>query len=74
MSAARDAAFKGVDNALSDALLKISGTYELCLIDAAGDASKEAGCKAAMDRGLGFAKRAHADVRAVVDQQWPQGS
>jgi hypothetical protein len=74
MSAARDAALKGVDSALGDAVSKLSGTYEICLIDAGGDAAKEAECKAIRDRSLGFAKRAYADMLDAVNQQWPQGS
>jgi hypothetical protein len=74
MSAARDTALKGVDEALGDAVSKISATYELCLIDAAGDGTKEAHCKAIRDRSLGFAKRSYADMLDAVNQQWPQGS
>jgi hypothetical protein len=74
MSAARDAALKGVDSALSDAVSKISGTYQLCLVDAGGDASKEAACQASRDRGLNSAKRAYVDMLDAVNQQWPQGS
>jgi hypothetical protein len=72
MSEARDAALKGVDSALSDAVSKISGTYELCLIDAGGDAAKEGACQASRDRGLSFAKRAYADMLDAVNRQWPQ--
>jgi hypothetical protein len=74
MSAAREAALKGVDNALGDAVSKLSGNYENCLIDAGGDAAKEAECKAIRDRSLGFAKRAYADMLDAVNQQWPPGS
>jgi hypothetical protein len=74
MSTARDAALKGVDSALGDAVSKLSGTYETCLIDAGGDSAKEAECKAIRDRSLGFAKRAYADMLDAVNQQWPQGS
>jgi hypothetical protein len=74
MSAAREAALKGVDSALGDAVAKLSCTYETCLIDAGGDAAKEAECKAIRDRSLGFAKRVYADMLEAVNQQWPQGS
>jgi hypothetical protein len=74
MSAARDAALKAVDSALGDAVSKLSGTYETCLIEAGGDAAKEAECKAIRDRSLGFAKRAYGDMLDAVNQQWPQGS
>jgi hypothetical protein len=71
MSAARDAALKGTDTALEDAVSKLSGIYENCLIEAAGDAAQEAECKAIRDRGLGFAKRAYTDMVQAVNQQWP---
>jgi hypothetical protein len=58
MSAARDIAVKGVESALGDAVSKLSSTYENCLIEANGNADKEAECKATRDRSLGFAKRA----------------
>ena len=74
MSAARDNAVKGVESALSDAVSKLSTTYENCLIEAGGDAAKEADCKAIRDRSLGFAKRAYTDMLDAVNQQWPQGS
>jgi len=74
MSAARDIALKAVDRALADAVSKLSSTYETCLIDAGGDAAKEAECKAILDRSLGFAQRAYADMLDAVHQQWPQGS
>jgi hypothetical protein len=74
MSAARDAALKGVDSALGDAVSKLSGRYENCLIEAGGDAAKEAECKAIRDRSLVFAKRAYADMQEAVNRQWPQGS
>ena len=74
MSAARDVALKAVDRALADAVSKLSSTYETCLIDAGGDAAKEAECKAIRDRSLGFAKRAYTDMLEAVKQQWPQGS
>ncbi len=71
MSAARDAALKGIDTALEDAVSKLSGIYENCLIEAAGDAAQEAECKAIRDRGLDFAKRAYTDMVQAVNQQWP---
>jgi hypothetical protein len=74
MSAAKDVALSGVNSALSDAVSKISGTYQLCLIDAGGDASKEAECNVSRDRGLNFAKRAYADMLAAVNQHCPQES
>jgi hypothetical protein len=74
MSAARDAALKGVDIALVDAVSRLSGIYETCLIEAGGDAAKEAECKVIRDRSLGFAKRAYADMQNAVNQQWPEGS
>ena len=74
MSTARDAALKAVDSALGEAVSKLSGMYETCLIDAGGDASKEAECKAIRDRSLQFAKRAYTDMLEAVKQQWPQGS
>jgi hypothetical protein len=74
MTTARDAALKGVDIALGDAVAKLSSMYETCLIEAAGDAAKEAECKAIRDRSIGFAKRAYADMLQVVNQQWPPES
>ncbi|MGA2149765.1 MAG: hypothetical protein ABSH49_32970 [Bryobacteraceae bacterium] len=74
MSSARDTAVKGVESALGDAVSKLSSTYETCLIDAGGDAAKEAECKAIRDRSLDFAKRAYADMLDAVNQHWPQGS
>jgi hypothetical protein len=74
MSTARDAALKGIDNALGEAVSKLTGTYETCLIDADGDTAKEATCKAIRDRSLGFAKRAYADMLDAVNQHWPQTS
>jgi hypothetical protein len=71
MPAAKDAALKGVDSALEDAVSKLSDMYETCLIEAAGDAAKETECKAIRDRSLGFAKRAYADMLQAVNQQWP---
>jgi hypothetical protein len=73
MSAPKETALNGVENALVDAVSKISCTYELCLIDAAGDVAKEADCKVIRDRSLGFAKRAYADMSDAVNQQWRQG-
>jgi len=73
MSAPKETALSGVESALGDAVSKISGTYELCLIDAGGDAAKEAECKVIRDRSLGFAKRAYADMFAAVNQLWRQG-
>ncbi len=70
MSAAKDAALKGIDCALSDAVSKIAGTYEICLIDANGDPAKEAECKAIRDRSLGFATRAYQDMMDLIDRQW----
>jgi hypothetical protein len=72
MSAARDVALKAVDSALADAVSKLSSTYETCLIDAGGDAAKEAECKATLDRSLGFAQRAYAGMLDAVHRQWPQ--
>ncbi len=74
MPGARDAALEGVNSALSDAVSKISCNYQLCLIDAGGDAAKEGACKASRDRGLTFAKRAYVDMLDAVNRQWPQGS
>jgi len=74
MSTPKDTALQGVESALGDAVSKISATYEICLIDAAGDAPKEADCKAIRDRSLGFAKRAYADMLGAVSQEWPQAS
>ena len=74
MSTARDAALKGVDSALEDAVSKLSDMYETCLIEAGGDVAKEAECKVIRDRGLGFAKRAWADMLQAVIQHWPAGS
>jgi hypothetical protein len=74
MSTARDAVLKGVESALEDAVSKLCGMYETCLIDAGDDAAKEAECKAIRDRSLRFAKRVHADMLEAVNQQWPQGS
>lgn len=74
MSTARDAALKGIDSALGDAVSKLTATYETCLIDAGGDAAKEARCKEIRDRSLGFAKRAYADMLDAVNQHWPQAS
>jgi hypothetical protein len=71
MSAAKDAALKGVDSALEEAVSKLCGMYETCLIEAGGDVAKETECKAIRDRGLGYAKRAHADMLQAVNQQWP---
>jgi hypothetical protein len=71
MSEARDAALKGLDSGLSDAVEKVLETYEICLIDANGDAAKEAECRAIRDRSLGYAKRAYSDMKTAVDQQWP---
>lgn len=71
MSAARDAALKGVDSALEDAVAKLSGTYEICLIDAAGDVARETECKAIRDRSISFVKRAYADMLEAVNEQWP---
>jgi hypothetical protein len=71
MSTPKDTALSGVESALGDAVSKISGTYEMCLIDAAGDPAKEVDCKAIRDRSLGFAKRAYTDMLAAVNQQWP---
>jgi hypothetical protein len=71
MSAASEAALKGVDSALTDAIAKVSETYELCLIDAAGDAAKEIECRTIRDRSLGFANRAYTDMQAAVKQQFP---
>ena len=74
MSTARDTAVAGVESALGDAVSKLSSTYEICLIEAAGDAAKETECKAIRDRSLGFAKRAYADMLDAVNQNWPQAS
>ncbi len=71
MSAAREAAIKGIDTALEDAVSKLSGMYETCLIEAAGDAAKEAECKTIRDRSLGFAKRVYTDMVQAVNLQWP---
>jgi hypothetical protein len=71
MSGSKDAALKGVDSGLSDAVARICETYEVCLIDANNDAAKEAECKAIRDRSLAYARRAHADMQAAVSQQWP---
>ena len=71
MSAAKDAALKGVNDAFSDAVSKMSCNYEICLIDADGDAAKEAECKAIRDRSLSFARRAYEDTLAAVNRQWP---
>jgi len=74
MSTPRDAALKAVEGALEDAVTKLSGMYESCLIEAAGDSTKEDECKAIRDRSLRFAKRAYTDMLEAVKQQWPQGS
>lgn len=74
MPSARDTALTGVETALGDAVSKISGTYEICLIDANNDSAKEADCKAIRDRSLGFAKRAYADMLLAVNREWPPGS
>lgn len=71
MSAAKDTALKGVYDALSGAVSRVAGTYELCLIDANGDAAKEAACKAIRDRSLGFASRAYQEMMEAVNKQWP---
>jgi hypothetical protein len=71
MSAASEAALRGVDGALTDAVAKVSETYELCLIDASGDAAKEAVCKAIRDRGLANAGRTYTDMQAAVKLQFP---
>jgi hypothetical protein len=74
MSTSKETALQGVESALGQAVSQVSATYEACLVDAAGDAAKEADCKAIRDRSLGFAKRAHADMIGAVNLQWPQGS
>jgi hypothetical protein len=74
MSTTRDAALKGVESALESAVSKLCGMYENCMIEAGGDAAKEAECKAIRDRSLSFAKRTHADMLEAVNHQWPQGS
>ena len=71
MSAAKDAALKGIDTALEDAVSKLSGMYENCLIEAGGDVAKESECKTIRGRSLGFAKRAYADMVQAINQQWP---
>ena len=71
MSAVKDAALKGVECALSDAVSKVTGTYEICLIDANGDPAKEAECKAIRDRSLRFATRAYEEMIDTVNKQWP---
>jgi hypothetical protein len=73
MSAAKDAALKAVENALGDAVSKISCSYEMCLIDAQGDLSKEAECKKIRDRSLAFAQRTYGEMIDAVNQQWTQG-
>jgi len=73
MSAVKDAALRGVETALCDAVSKISASYEICLVDAQGDASKEAQCKAIRDRSIGFAQRAYLEMLDAVNRQWPQG-
>lgn len=72
MSTARDAVLKGVDSALEDAIFKLCGMYETCLIDAGGDPAKEAECKEIRDRSLRLANRTHADMLEAVNQQWPR--
>lgn len=74
MSTPKETALQGVESALSDAVSRVSATYEACLVDAAGDAGKEADRKAIRDRSLGLAKRVHADMIDAVNQQWPHGS
>jgi hypothetical protein len=71
MPTPKDTALQGVESALSDAVSKISGTYEMCLIDAAGDAGKEGECKAIRNRSLSVANRAYTDMVDAVSQQWP---
>ena len=74
MSVDRDTAVKGVESALFEAVAKLTGSYQVCLIDAGGDPAKEAECRTIRDRGLGFAKRAHAEMLDAVNQHWSQGS
>lgn len=71
MSAAKDAALKGVNDAFSDAISKLSCNYEICLIDANGDTAKEAACKAIRDRSLGYARRVYEEMMEVVSKLWP---
>jgi len=70
----KETALSAIESALGDAVSKISATYEMCLIDAGGDAAKEAECKTIRDRSLGFARRAYSDMQTAVNQQWPQES
>lgn len=74
MSTARDAALKGVGSALESAVSKLCEMYETCLIDAGGDAAKEAECKAIRDRSLFLAKQVQVDMLEAVNRQWPEGS
>jgi hypothetical protein len=68
MSTPKQTAVNGIESALGDAVSKISGIYEICLIDANDDPAKEAECKAIRDRSLTFAKRAYADMLDSVSQ------
>ena len=74
MSTPRDAALRAVEGALENAVSKLCGMYETCLIDAGGDAAKEVECKAIRDLSLQFSKRAYTDMLEAVNQQWPNGS
>jgi len=71
MADERGTALRGVEDALGDAIAKISSTYEICLIDAAGDVTKEAECKAIRDRSITYAKRVHKEMVEVVNREWP---
>ena len=71
MSTPKQTALSGVESALGDAVSKISGIYEICLIDANGDAAKEADCAVIRDRSLEHAKRAYEDMLAAVSAQFP---
>ena len=74
MSTPRDAALKSVEGALENAVSKLCGMYETCLIDAGGDTAKEAECKQIWGRSLQFANRAYTDMLEAVNQQWPHAS
>jgi hypothetical protein len=72
MSNARDIAIQGIQNSFSEAVEKISSTFGVCLIDAQGDARREAECRQSRDRGLTFAKRTFDEMLEAVKRQWPE--